>query len=533
MKFLDMARRSLKEKKFVEALELARKGEHAVNKLISNYEGAKEELQLITQAVSRASKIGVDTTHISDLMKQAKAAFDAKDYRKATELISKCRETIEGAMHERTTQIIEVSEGILSIGEKTGSDVKKAREYINQASVAIKENDYEKAIELANKSKEVAGGDIKEGIYTEIKVFANVVNSIEEGEERNSCVKLLTSAKKVLEQQNYEEAYGYIIECQNIIEVYAKASIEVAQVTIATLGEMKSETSEFEKLLSKSKSFIEKQEYSEALSISKKIVQDVNEQQEEIVTDLCSILNDNIQQAKDVGMDITEQNNRLVAAKEAIGKKFFKKAYIVLTQSKDETISFLEQHKKLSEEIRTVGSQIEEAMRNGVDMSDPMKKLDIAEKTLKAGDFNAVSGMIGEIKNDVEQFTTTHSIQEKISISKECIGIAKGLGVNASDAELQLKKTVIYLNNGQFENALDSANKTVEKAEELCSAKISEMLSNAYSMIIEAKKIGLDVLTVEVLYQKAEEALELRKYDKAARYAAQSLDEIEEIRSCR
>ena len=80
--------------------------------------------------------------------------------------------------------------------------------------------------------------------------------------------------------------------------------------------------------------------------------------------------------------------------------------------------------------------------------------------------------------------------------------------MKTSDVEQQLKKTVIFLNNGQYENALESVNKTVEDSEQLCNLKLSEMLSNAYSMIIEAKKIGLDVLTVEVLYQKAEEALQ-------------------------
>ncbi len=530
MKYLDMARRSLKEKRFSEALELARKGEHAVNNLISNYEGAKEELQLINQALTRASKIGVDTTHINDLLKEAKAAFDAKDYKKSTSLINQCRESIDRAVQDRTTQIIEVSEGILSIGEKSGLDIKKAKEYLNQASIALRDNNFEKAIELANKSKAEAGGSIKEGILTEIKDYVEVVNFLEDGDEKSKCVKSLSRAKKVLERDNYDEAYGFIVECKNVIEGYTNASVEVAEVTIATLQEMKGETSEFEEKMKNVKSLLEDKEYSQALSLSKKIVQDVNGQQEKIVADLCGILNENIEQARNIGMDISEQENRLVAAKEAIGKKFFKKAYIILTQSKEETISFLEEHKNLSEVLSSVESQIEEATRNGVDMSEPMKKLDIAEKALKAGDFNTVSGIIEECKTDIQQLTIMHSIEEKISLSKECIGIAKGLEVDASDAELQLKKTIIYMNNGQFENALNSANKTVEKAEGLCSEKISDMLSNAYSMIIEAKKIGLDVLTVEVLYQKAEEALEGRRYDKGARYASQSLDEIEEIR---
>lgn len=49
-------------------------------------------------------------------------------------------------------------------------------------------------------------------------------------------------------------------------------------------------------------------------------------------------------------------------------------------------------------------------------------------------------------------------------------------------------------------------------------------------MISEAKKIGLDVLTVEVLIQRAEEAIENGKFEKAGKYALQSLEEIEEVK---
>jgi hypothetical protein len=530
MRYLDMSRGALKEKKFAEALELARKGEHSVNKLISNYEGAKEELQLITQSLARASKLGVDTTHLSDMMKGAKAAFDSKDYKRAMNLISQCRETVEKAMNAKTIEVVKGLEGFLSIGERTGSDITKAKTYLDQASAAINEHDYERAMDLANKSREEAGEALKMGITSEIKVFGEIIKSIEEGEDKNRFVKALTSARKGLENRNYQEAYEFIIEGKNIVNEYIKSSIEVAEVTISTLEEMQGETSEYKERLSKVKALYEQKKFSEALVSSRKIVQDVNDQQEKIVTDLASSISKNIKQAKDVGMDISEQNTRLAAARESIEKKYFKKAYLIMTQSKEETVSFLEEHQGLSKAINEVKARIDEAMGAGVDMSEPMKKLDMAEKALKAGNFNVVSGMIEECKSGIEQLSIAHSIKDKISLSKECIDIAKGLEVDSSDAELQLKKTVIYLNNGQFENALASATKTAEKAEGLCNTKISDMLTTAYSMIIEAKKIGLDVLTVEVLYQKAEEALELKRFEKAARYAAQSLDEIEEIR---
>jgi hypothetical protein len=283
-------------------------------------------------------------------------------------------------------------------------------------------------------------------------------------------------------------------------------------------------------MFSEVKSLLEDKNYPEVLSLSKKIIQEINEQQHKIVSDMFTSISDDILQAKNSGVDVSEQNKRLTEAKEAIKKESFKKAYNIITQSKDEILVLIEKHKELSEALGSVRFQLDEAKKKGVDMSAPLKKIEAAQKALETQDFKTVSKMIEECESDIKQLTTVHSIQENITQSEEFIVIAKDLGVDTRDAELQLRKAVIYLKDGQLENALDSAMKTAEMTEELCNLKVSEMLSSAYSMIIEAKKIGLEVLTVEVLYQKAEKALELRKYDKAARHASQSLDEIEEIR---
>jgi tetratricopeptide (TPR) repeat protein len=231
-----------------------------------------------------------------------------------------------------------------------------------------------------------------------------------------------------------------------------------------------------------------------------------------------------------MGIDITKQTKRLAEAKAAIGKRSFNEAYKIMTQSNEEAMSFMEKHADLSGAIGSMKAQLEDVSKKGIDISGVTKKLNIAEKAMKASKFDVVTQNLDEIKNELEMESTIYSIKEKLTLSKDCIAIAKSLDLNTSEVELGHKKAVIFMNNGQYDNAMKSAVKSAESAEELCNLKISEMLSNAYSMIIEAKKIGLDVLTVEVLYQKAEEALALHKYEKAAKYSSQSLDEIEEIR---
>jgi tetratricopeptide (TPR) repeat protein len=530
VKFLDLARSSLKDKKFAEAMEYARKGETAINKLISNYEGAKEELQLITQAISRGAKIGVDTTRITDLMKDAKRAFDAKDYRKAMGLISKCRENIEQAMYDHTMDIIKKSEGVISLGEKTDSEVMNVKEYLDQAMVALKAEDYDRAIELAKKSREEAGDAIKKGITKEIVELTSLVNTLDKGEEKRKCLDILSSAGDVLDLDNYEEAFSLIVECKTSISGYAKNSIGKLEDRLKGLMEMEGDLKNSEERLKKAKTLLEEENYPESLRISKETSQVLNHQQQKIVSDLASSIIESIQNAKGKGMDVSELNDKIRRANSAIGKKDYLDAYRIMTKSKEETLTFIGEHDELSGALVDLKLRIEEAAKQDIDVSSCQNKLEKAEQALASSHFDNVTGLVEECKSEITQLTITHSIQEKMDLGKKCIEIAKSLDMDTSEMELQLKKTVIYMNKSQFENALNSATITSEKAEELCNVKISDLLSNAYSMIIEAKKIGLDVLTVEVLYQKAEEALELRRYEKAAKYATQSLGEIEEIR---
>lgn len=530
MKFLDMARNSLKNKQFVEALEYARKGENHVNKLISDYDGAKEELQLITQAFSRASKIGVDTKTISASIKEAKTAFDAKDYKKARTLISQCREKIEKGMSEQSLEVVKISEEVISIGEKTGADVKKAKEYIKQAVVAIEENNYEKGIELAQKGKDEAADGIKIGINEEIKNLSEILNDLIEGEEKNKCTKALSRAKETLASGNYEGAYGFIVNFKNILDEQIKISMDFGKNTVKVLRDMKGESKSAEKMMSELESLMNQKKYSETLSLSEKLMKETNAQQSKVTSDILTSLSDDIEDAKSLGVNVKDQETSLAEAKEAIKKKQFKKAYSIITKSKEELNLFVNNHKELSEALNSLKFQIEEARKKGIDMSSAIKRMEAAKKALVKQNFDAVSNKIKECESDIKQLTVVHSIKEKINQSKECMNVAKTLEMDISDVEMQLKKTVIYLNNGQLEDALGSADKTLDKAKELCTLKISDMLTNGYSMIIEAKKIGLDVLTVEVLYQKAEEALDQERYEKAAKYASQSLGEIEEIR---
>jgi hypothetical protein len=312
--------------------------------------------------------------------------------------------------------------------------------------------------------------------------------------------------------------------------MYRKTVLETAEAEINVLREMKGDTTKIDKMLSEVKSFAEDKNYPEALSISKNIMQDVGEQQQKIVIDLLAGINDEMQIAKDNKIDVAKQIKMLVEVNEIINKKSFSKAYEIIIQTKNEVLALTKRHKQISLALDSLKVQIEEESEKGVDLSEALKKVKAVEKAQEAQDFDSALKRIEECKIEIKQLITLHSTKEKINQIKEFIEIIKVLKMDTSDMELQLKKTVIYLDDKQYENAFSSAQKTAEKAEGTCNLRISEMLSSASSRMIEAKRTGLEALTVEVLIQKAEDAQKKKQYKTAARYTLESLEEIEEIR---
>ena len=110
---------------------------------------------------------------------------------------------------------------------------------------------------------------------------------------------MISSAKEALDENDYEKAHGFMVECKNIIEGHAKNSFEAVNAAITSLKEMEGDTSEYEKMLDNLKLLYVDKKYTEVLSISEKIVKETNEKQHKIATDIFSGASDIIQQAKD------------------------------------------------------------------------------------------------------------------------------------------------------------------------------------------------------------------------------------------
>ena len=116
---------------------------------------AGEALSSSQFKINYAKNIGADVSEAEGLLKQAKAAHEAKDYRKAIEQARRCREEAELAK-ERYKELVDTiysAESKISVAHTYGLDTSAAEKLLAQA-VANKSRNGEEALDFARQSME-------------------------------------------------------------------------------------------------------------------------------------------------------------------------------------------------------------------------------------------------------------------------------------------------------------------------------------------------------------------------------------------
>jgi tetratricopeptide (TPR) repeat protein len=415
-------------------------------------------------------------------------------------------------------------------------DDKDVEIWLNKSLVLFKLNNFDEAMEAMDKVIALNSGEIdqneivRRGITVELKVLRTISEHIEDKDHKKEGLSALLKAKEALKKDNYEKAHEFCVESKGVIEGYTKDILENADSAVSDLKEMAGETTNFEVQIKEMKTHLAERNYETAFPLSEKIKKEVREQQYKIVSSFFNNIREELKDAKKSKIDISKQLKNLSVAKETAEKSQFKDAYDMIVQTQNDLHLLIEKNKEFTDAIELIQKQLEDAKKGEVDVSSVEAKVKEAKDALNNNEFEIVSELVAGSKEMIKQLTMEHTINEKIAQSNELINIASSLDMATEDAESQLKKTQDLLRDKEFENAENSANLTLEMAEKLCNLKIMEILTQIRSRITEVKKMGLEAVTTEVLYKRTEEALMLRRYAMAAKYASLCINEIEEIR---
>ncbi|UCF07562.1 MAG: tetratricopeptide repeat protein, partial [Thermoplasmata archaeon] len=386
----------------------------------------------------------------------------------------------------------------------------------------------DRALELGAKTKSLEV--IQKGITVEVNVLAEIVNSFGEGEQKNRFKRLIEEARGAQQRKRFKEAHKAAVNCWDSVGENIGSSLKVINDRIAMLKDMGKDVSHLEKNGNEIKTLFNGEKYSKALIAIRKTMGDINSHLEDVVSNLYTKINKEIQNARDSGLNTTDLTKRMREANKAYGSKMYKKAYNELVECEAEMHSMMEKHRELTEKIIAQRNRVEEAGKKGINVSAPMRTLERVVSAVKASRYGDASDLLSECESQLSSLILEQSVQEQIELGKKFIQVAQALKLDTSDLEQRMANVNTYLEKKEYKEALKLAKNNAMDAHAICKKKTQELLSKAQSAIVEARKINMDVLSAEALFQKAKEAQLKVQYDETVRYANACIEEIEVIK---
>jgi hypothetical protein len=188
-----------------------------------------------------------------------------------------------------------------------------------------------------------------------------------------------------------------------------------------------------------------------------------------------------------------------------------------------------QEYQELMESFNSLKTEITKAHNEGMDVSFPKEKLRLAASAIKARDYKAASKRIVECQDEIDVLHRSQTVKDIMNMGDCLIKTAGNLGIDTSEAEKGMETVKRHLEDRDYMGALQVATKTAGMVDALCKENVDALFFRLNPMIMEARANEIDVITVEVLHQRAKEYERKHQYDKATRYANRCFDEIQEI----
>ncbi|MCK4300917.1 MAG: hypothetical protein KAX80_15360, partial [Planctomycetes bacterium] len=165
--------------------------------------------------ISELNNMGVDTIQANEYLEQARAGLDLEEYpsahSSAVQAITESQRVKD--LYKKASALIEEARKTIDRANDLGVDTAPALEPLEQAVDSLEFQSYDESIELANKSRQIAGSLMKEYVETALSNLQYKADeAVADGIEFEKGLALVALASTNLEKSNY-------IEVQDTVDV--------------------------------------------------------------------------------------------------------------------------------------------------------------------------------------------------------------------------------------------------------------------------------------------------------------------------
>src|SRR2546427_5273417 len=215
---LKRAKMSLGVEDVVEALRLMKETNDRANKVLDLYRTTHNAISSAAPLVAEATKREVDVTKVLEMLLESKKAFERLDFERALELANRSKAATEKlrGLYSSAQRLISSREK-LDVAGRMGIDAPDLRDLLNTAKEAMKSKEYEKALQLSERAEKGLTELIRDKLASVMTTAEGVLAGIE-GAEHSSVQNKIIQVRSLSDSQQFAPAADLAIQVREEIE---------------------------------------------------------------------------------------------------------------------------------------------------------------------------------------------------------------------------------------------------------------------------------------------------------------------------
>jgi tetratricopeptide (TPR) repeat protein len=510
------AKTALKDSKFDEASEWAAKSRKDVVSLFK--ENVSNLISTTQLLVVEGKSMGMDTSRAEDLMTTSKGLFEAESYEDAAKNVKEAKEEMERlkSLSEKSSELIKNAENLMSAMDDMNVQTPRSKALLEEAKAKKEAQQFEEAIELAQRCQNELNGERDEYITTTIASFEDViVKAKEDGVNTKTAERLIKDAKNLFEKGEFRKSLEVAMQSESEVERVGLQQ-DMASKAINTvsnkLQDFSAQAPAAEKLLNKSTKAYDKGDYVKALELAIKGGDEFSKIKDshESASSSLERAREVMQMAKDVGADLEEVISLLKEANKAMKDGEGDKAKELAEECMAKATEGAKI--KLTSRLEDVTKGIERCENLDIDTEGVRWMISEANALLESENYTqAMDIIVGSeeaVRNGLKD-----KVGEVIENSEAAIIHATKMDADVTESQNLIDEAKAAVEKGEFETAIELAGKSVEAVESKrrLEKEFFDLSYQATTTISSAKKFGIDVKDAEKTLMTA---LELKETDR-------------------
>lgn len=516
---------------YLKSLQLAKQLEERAKEALRNREQAEQQFKAAEGLLEHGKRIDADLTAAQRAAADYTNAMTAKDYKAALGHAAKAAELARGAVTDRITAIVTSASTQVSLAEEAGKETKGGRDLLARAQTALESGDFEGALKQADEAWKIAAKLLHEYFSESISEAQGLLLQAQDlGKDTKVFEDLLARVRSAVAEEEFATALSQMQECLQLVGEDLGAEIRETQENVRDLleigEELAADLSKAREFLDRSMKSLEGWKYSEASTLLRR----AETEGERVISakfhDALRQLKDDLRATKKLGKEVEGQAELIDEAASAFKQKHFGEAARLLHRARGEMghASF----EIVLSAIQRSRDKFVLAKKVGLDLSEPLERLNRARESLKASRFEEALAHADGAGREIEKAVAVFNrARDQIAKLAESLRVATDLGADVTPAKQQLTRARASFESKDYEGTYRVAGEGVALLDRTLHEFCEQRLAQARKLLSFAREVRAEVGDTEGALAQVEEKLTAGAFVEAVKVLRSAQDGME------